>query len=88
VCIVRGGRVQNSAFSPNVRIKSYADVRESTLLENIEIGRHCRIRKAIIDKDVYIPAGATIGYDAREDKKRFPVCPGGVAVIPGGAEVR
>jgi glucose-1-phosphate adenylyltransferase len=87
-CIVSGGRVQNSVLSPNVRINSYADVRESVLLENVEIGRHCRIRKAIIDKDVYIPAGTTIGYDHKEDKTRFHVSPGGVVVIPKGADVR
>ena len=87
-CIVSGGRVQNSVLSPNVRVNSYVDIRESILLENVEVGRHCRIRKAIIDKDVYIPAGTTIGYDAGEDAKRFSVSPGGVVVIPKGAEVR
>jgi len=87
-CIVSGGRVQNSLLSPNVRINSFADVRESVLLENVEIGRHSRIRKAIIDKDVYIPAGTTIGYNPREDRTRFHVSPGGVVVIPKGADVR
>ncbi len=87
-CIISGGRVQNSVLSPNVRINSFVDLRESILMENVEIGRHCRIRKAIIDKDVYIPAGTTIGYNAEEDRSRFSVSPGGVVVIPKGAEVR
>jgi glucose-1-phosphate adenylyltransferase len=87
-CIISGGRVQGSVLSPNVRVNSYVDIRDSILLENVEIGRHCRIRKAIIDKDVYIPAGTTIGYDPIKDRKRFSVSPGGVVVIPKGAEVR
>ncbi len=87
-CIISGGRVQNSVLSPNVRINSFVDLRESILLENVEIGRSCRIRKAIIDKDVYIPSGTTIGYNLDEDRKRFSVSPGGVVVIPKGAEVR
>jgi glucose-1-phosphate adenylyltransferase len=87
-CIISGGRIQNSVLSPNVRINSYVDVRESILMENVEIGRHCRIRRAIVDKDVYIPAGTTIGYDLDEDRKRFHVSPGGIVVIPKGAEVR
>jgi glucose-1-phosphate adenylyltransferase len=87
-CIISGGRVQNSVLSPNVRINSYVDIRDSILLENVEIGRQCKIRKAIIDKDVYIPAGTAIGYDLDEDRKRFSVSPGGVVVIPKGAEVR
>ena len=87
-CIISGGRVQGSVLSPNVRVNSYVDIRDSILLENVEIGRHCRIRKAIIDKDVYVPSGTIIGYDPKEDRKRFSVSPGGVVVIPKGAEVR
>ncbi|GAB4490543.1 MAG: glucose-1-phosphate adenylyltransferase [Thermodesulfovibrionales bacterium] len=87
-CIISGGRVQNSVLSPNVRVNSYVDIRESIVLENVEIGRHCRIRKAIIDKDVYIPAGTIIGYQPEEDRRRFHVSPGGVVVIPKGAEVK
>ncbi|HAS55012.1 MAG: glucose-1-phosphate adenylyltransferase [Nitrospirae bacterium GWC2_57_13] len=86
-CIVSGGRVQNSVLSPNVRINSYSDVRESVLMENVEVGRHCRIRRAIIDKDVIIPPDTEVGYDPDEDRRRFYVSPGGIVVIPKGAEV-
>jgi len=87
-CVISGGRVRNSVLSPNVRVNSYVDVSESILMENVEIGRHCRIRKAIIDKDVYVPAGTTIGYDIDADRERFYVSEGGVTVIPKGAEIR
>jgi glucose-1-phosphate adenylyltransferase len=87
-CIISGGRVQNSVLSPSVRINSYVDVRESILLENVQVGRNCRIRRAIIDKDVYVPAGTTIGYDIEADRERFFVSEGGVVVIPKGAEIR
>ena len=80
--------MQNAILSPNVRVNSYVDIRDSILLENVEIGRHCRIRRAIIDKDVYVPAGTTIGYDLKADSERFHVSPGGIVVIPKGAEVR
>ncbi len=87
-CIVSGGRVQNSVLSPSVRINSYVDVRDSILLENVEVGRSCRIRKAIIDKDVYVPAGTIIGYNPEADRERFFVSEDGVVVIPKGAEIR
>lgn len=87
-CIISGGRVQNSVLSPSVRINSYVDVRESILMENVQIGRNCKIRRAIIDKDVYVPAGTTIGYDVEADRERFFVSEGGVVVIPKGAEIR
>jgi glucose-1-phosphate adenylyltransferase len=86
-CIVSGGRVQGSVLSPNVRVNSFVDLKDSILLENVEIGRNCRIRKAIIDKDVYVPAGTTIGYDPEADRRRFSVSEGGVVVIPKGAEI-
>lgn len=87
-CIISGGRIQNSVLSPNVRVNSFVDLRDSILLENVEIGRNCRIRKAIIDKDVYVPAGTMIGYDPQADRERFVVSEGGVVVIPKGAEIR
>lgn len=81
-CIISGGRVQNCILSSNVRVNSWASVTESILMENVEIGRHCKIRRAIIDKNVYIPSGTVIGYDLEEDKKRFHVSPGGIVVVP------
>ncbi len=87
-CIISGGRVQNSVLSPSVRINSYVDVRESILMENVQVGRNCKIRRAIIDKDVYVPAGTTIGFDLEADRERFYVSDGGVVVIPKGAEIR
>jgi glucose-1-phosphate adenylyltransferase len=81
-CIVSGGRIQNSILSPNVRVNSWASVEESILMENVEIGRNVKIRRAIIDKDVYIPTGTVIGYDPEEDRKRFYVSPEGIVVIP------
>lgn len=81
-CIVSGGRIQNCVLSSNVRINSWADVKESILMENVEIGRRCRIRRAIIDKNVYIPSETVIGYDLEEDRKRFHVSPGGIVVVP------
>jgi len=86
-CIVSGGRVQNSVLSPNVRINSYSEVHHSILMENADIGRHCRIRKAIIDKDVIIAPGTEIGYDLEKDRKRYHVTPSGLVVIAKGTEV-
>ena len=86
-CIISGGRVQNSVLSPNVRVNSYTEVRDSILMENVDIGRHCRIRRAIIDKDVVIPPGTEIGYDLKNDQKRYHVTPSGIVVIAKGTEI-
>jgi glucose-1-phosphate adenylyltransferase len=83
-CIISGGQVNRSILSPRVRINSYAQVEDSLIFENVNIGRHCRIRRAIIDKHVDIPAGTSIGYDLEEDRKRFHVTETGIVVIPKG----
>ena len=83
-CILSGGRVDRCILSPKVRVNSYASVEDSILFENVNIGRHCRIRKAIVDKHVDIPAGTCIGCDLEEDRKRFHVTESGIVVIPKG----
>jgi len=70
-----------------VRINSFSEVTESILFENVDIGRNCKIRRAIIDKNVEIPPGMTIGYHLEEDRQRFHVTPEGVVVIPKGMRV-
>jgi glucose-1-phosphate adenylyltransferase len=83
-CIISGGRINKCILSPNVRINSYAEVDGSILFEGVKVGRHARIKNAIIDKNVDIPPGLQIGYDPEEDKKRFFVSPKGLVVVPKG----
>jgi glucose-1-phosphate adenylyltransferase len=81
-CILSGAQVRRSILSPNVRVHSYANVEDSILFDGVDVGRHCRIRKAIIDKEVRIPQNTTIGYDLEGDRKRgFMVSEHGVVVI-------
>jgi glucose-1-phosphate adenylyltransferase len=87
-CIVSGGHVRRSILSRKVRINSYALVEDSILFENVNVGRHARIRRAIIDKDVVIPPGDSIGYDVHRDRERgFTVTDGGVVVIAKASNV-
>jgi glucose-1-phosphate adenylyltransferase len=80
-CIVSGGAVRNSVFSPDVRVNSYAEVDSSIVFSHVNIGRHCRIRKAIIDRDVHIPEGTVIGYDHEADRQRYFVTDTGITVV-------
>lgn len=85
-CIISGGQLRRSVLSNNCRVNSYAVVENSILFDSVDIGRHCRIRRAIIDKDVKVPAHTTIGYDLEHDRQRgFVVTDQGVVVI-GKAE--
>jgi glucose-1-phosphate adenylyltransferase len=80
-CILSGGNVRNSVLSSDVRINSYTEVDASIIFSHVNIGRHCRIRRAIIDRDVQIPEGTVIGYDPVEDAKNYVVTETGITVV-------
>jgi glucose-1-phosphate adenylyltransferase len=81
-CIVSGGSVRNSILGRSVFVHSYSDIDDSVVMDYCNIGRHARIRRAIIDKNVSIPDGEVIGYDLEQDRKRFFVTDSGIVVIP------
>lgn len=85
--IISGASVSNSVLSQDVRVNSYSDVDSSIIFSHVNIGRHCRIRRAIIDRDVHIPEGTVIGYDQVEDKRRYFVTPSGLTIVTRDASL-
>jgi glucose-1-phosphate adenylyltransferase len=85
--IVSGGRVERCVLGPEVRVNSYAKVMDSVLMDGVDVGRYARVKKAIVDKGVRIPANCVVGEDPEEDKRRFTITPGGVVVIPREARL-
>ncbi len=63
------------------KIESYSLVKDSVVLPKVNIGKHCRITRAIIDKGCVIPDGTVIGEDRAEDAKRFHVTPEGIVLV-------
>jgi glucose-1-phosphate adenylyltransferase len=80
--VISGALVENSVLSPNVMVRSWSSVSDSVLMDNVDVGRHAVIRRAIIDKNVRVPEGARIGMDQDEDRARgFVVTPTGITVV-------
>jgi len=82
-CILSGGTVRNSVLFRGVRVHSGALVEDSVILDNCDIGRRAKIRRAILDKNVRIPAGAEIGYDRENDRRYHHVTESGIVVVAG-----
>jgi glucose-1-phosphate adenylyltransferase len=80
-CIISGSRIAGSVLCPNVRVHSFCDIDQSILMPGVRVGRHARMRRAIIDRDVFIPRAAQIGYNAEEDRRRHTVTDSGVVVV-------
>ena len=83
-CIVSGGTVRSSVLSCGVMVRSWAQVDESVIMDNVEVGRHCKIKKAIIDKHNVIPPYTEIGINPLADREKFTVTPRGIVVVPKG----
>jgi glucose-1-phosphate adenylyltransferase len=69
-CITSGSTVRRSILGPSCKVHSYALVEDSILFDKVQIGRHSRIKKAIIDEGISIPEGMEIGFDHEEDRLR------------------
>jgi glucose-1-phosphate adenylyltransferase len=82
-CVVSGGRTWRSILAPRVRINSYAQVEDSILFENVNVGRRARVHRCIIDKDVTIPENMEIGFNADADRALgLTVTEDGIVVVP------
>jgi glucose-1-phosphate adenylyltransferase len=86
-CIISGSVVRRSVLSPGVRIHSYCDIQDAIVMPDTTVHRHARVRRAIIDRNVEVPAWAVIGHDAAEDRRRHTVSEGGVVVVTPGEEI-
>ena len=82
--ILSGGRVNRCVLGYDVRVNSYSEVEDSIIFNHVNVGRRCRIRRAIIDRHVSLPEGTVIGYDCEADRARYSVTESGVVVVVRG----
>ncbi len=86
--VVSGGSARNSVLSPGVRLNSWSDVNESVLLDGVQVARHSKINRAILDKNVVLEEGAQVGFDRERDLERgFIVTESGLTVVPKGTHI-
>lgn len=80
-CLISGAKIKSSLLFSNVRVRSYSQINESVILPNVDVGRNCRITKAVIDKGCKIPPETVIGEDPKADAERFYVSDEGVVLV-------
>lgn len=81
-CILSGGLVKKSVLGRAVRVHTGAVVDGCVIMDNCDIGRYAKVRRAILDKNVRIPEGGTVGYDLDADRARgWHVTESGIVVI-------
>jgi glucose-1-phosphate adenylyltransferase len=80
-CIISGAHVRRSVLFSSVRVHSFSTVEEAVLLPQVDVGRHCHLRRVVIENGCNIPAGMRIGFDAVEDARRFYRTERGVVLV-------
>ena len=84
-CILAGGMVRKSVLGRGVRVHTGAEVEGCVIMDNCDIGRRAKLRRAILDKNIRIPEDATVGYDLEADRARgWHVTDTGIVVIGRG----
>ena len=80
-CIVSGSVVRNSVLFSNVLVRSYCDISDAVVLPDVQINRHCRLSKVVIDRRCKLPEGLLIGEDPELDARRFHRTENGVVLV-------
>jgi glucose-1-phosphate adenylyltransferase len=86
--VISGGVVEGSVLSNDVYVATSGRVIDSVLMDKVQVGEGAVINRAILDKNVKVPAGAAIGLDPDLDRARgFKVTESGITVLAKGQEV-
>ena len=80
-CIISGATVRRSLLFSNCRVNSYARTNEAVLLPDVQVGRHARLNKVVVDRGCHIPEGLVIGEDPELDARRFCRTEEGVILV-------
>jgi glucose-1-phosphate adenylyltransferase len=80
-CIVSGTVVRRSLLSTNVKVDDAAQIEDSVLLPNVQVGEGAVLRRVVVDKYCHIPPRLVVGVDADADRRRFHVTDRGVTLI-------
>jgi glucose-1-phosphate adenylyltransferase len=85
--VISGATARRSVLSPGVRLHSFAEVEDSVLFQDVDVGQNAVVHRAIVDKNVRIAPGAQIGVDPEADRRRFHISDSGIVVIGKGETV-
>lgn len=80
-CIISGAVINQSVLFSDVHVHSYSEIEDSVIMPNVEIGRHVKLKRVVVDKGASIPDGMEIGFDLALDKKRFYVSEKGITLV-------
>jgi glucose-1-phosphate adenylyltransferase len=86
--LLSGAHIERSVLGPWATVESGARVTDSIVFDRVRIGPNASVRRAILDKEVVVNEGATVGVDPEADKARgFTVTDSGITIVGKGVHV-
>ena len=87
-CIIAGSFVDQSVLSPGVAVRDRAEVVRSVLMHGVQVEAGAVVRDAILDKNVVVPKGVTVGVDKDADRARgYTVSANGITAVGKGIRI-
>ena len=80
-CIISGAVINQSVLFSDVHVHSFSQIEDSVIMPNVEVGRHVKLKRVVVDKGASIPDGMEIGFDLALDKQRFYVSEKGITLV-------
>jgi glucose-1-phosphate adenylyltransferase len=86
--VLSGTHLERSVVGPWTLSGGGATITDSVLFDHVRVGQGARVHRAILDKNVVLADGATVGVDREKDLARgFTVTDSGLTVVGKGIRV-
>ncbi|HCS61655.1 MAG TPA: glucose-1-phosphate adenylyltransferase [Microbacterium sp.] len=86
--VLSGTHLERSVVGPGTLAAGGSTITDSVLFDHVQVGQGARVHRAVLDKNVVLFDGATVGVDRERDIERgFTVTESGITVVGKGVQV-
>jgi glucose-1-phosphate adenylyltransferase len=80
--VISGAFINRSLLFSRCHVHSYSVIEDSVILPDVDIGKNCRVKRAIIDRGTVLEPGTVIGEDPEADRERgFRITESGITLV-------
>ena len=80
-CVITDAQISSSVLFDRVTVEAGSVIESAVILPSVHIGRNCRLKNCIIERNAVIPDGTEIGCNIETDAKHFRISSSGRVVL-------